>query len=182
MFFLTNKLKWEDLTHFNFFYPPFKYDVGRCLSVEEKYDEYKTYLDSNGININDQIKRTYIFGIGNGVGVGVGVGVSVGVSDGVSDGEEIICRGIIDKKGIDNKGVKYTLAKNSFPYYCDDNIVHILLWLEEMIDYESIKNIILDKLFDGNLKLMEEKCVFFRNRKDLISIDNVPHIHIFMKV
>ena len=35
MFFLKNKLKWDDLTRFNFFYPPFKYDVGRCLSVEK---------------------------------------------------------------------------------------------------------------------------------------------------
>ena len=51
----------------------------------------------------------------------------------------------------------------------------------KMIDYDTVKNIILDKLFDGNLKLMEEKCVFFKNRKDLISIDSVPHIHIFMR-
>ena len=173
MFFLKNKLKWEDLARFNFFYPPFKYDVGRSLSVEKKYEEYKKYLDSNGININDEIKKTYIFGIGIGIGDGVGVGVS--------DGEEILCRGVIDKKEIDTGGIRYTLAKNSFPYYCDDNIVHILLWLEKMLDYETIKNIILDKLFDGNLKLMEEKCVFFKNRKDLISIDNVPHIHIFMR-
>ena len=171
MFFLKNKLKWEYLTRFNFFYPPFKYDVGRCLSIEEKYDEYKNYLNSNYININDQIKRTYILGLG--------VGVSQSVSESISN--EIIYRGIIDNKGIDRRGIKYTLAKNSFPYYCDDNIVHILLWLEEMIDYESIKNIILDKLFDGNLKLMEKKCVFFRNREELISIDNVPHIHIFIK-
>ena len=167
MFFLKNKLKWEELTHFNFFYPPFKYDVGRCLLVEKKYAEYKNYLDSNGININDEIKKTYIFGVG------------VGVGD--CDGEEIIYRGIIDKIGIDTDRVRYTLAKNSFPYYCDDNIVHILLWLEKMLDYKTIKNIILEKLFDGNLKLMEEKCVFFRNRKGLISIDNVPHIHIFMR-
>ena len=177
MFFLTNKLKWEDLTRFNFFYPPFKYNVGRCLYVEKKYDEYKTYLDSNGININDQIKRTYILGIDSRIDSGFNSGFDVDISV----RHEIICRGIIDKKGIDSKGIKYTLAKNSFPYYCDDNIVHILLWLEEMIDYESIKNIILDKLFDGNLKLMEEKCVFFRNREELISIDNVPHIHIFIK-
>lgn len=165
MFFLKNKLKWEDLTRFNFFYPPFKYDVGRCLSVEKKYEEYKNYLDSNSININDEIKKTYILGLGLGVSVG----------------EEILCRGIIDKIGNDSRRIKYTLAKNSFPYYCDGNIVHILLWLEEMLDYESIKNIILDKLFDGNLKLMEEKCVFFRNRQELISIDNIPHIHIFIK-
>ena len=165
MFFLKNKLKWEDLTHFNFFYPPFKYDVGRCFLVEKKYDEYKNNLDSNCININDQIKKNYI----------LGVGVDVGVD------EEIIYRGVIDKIGIYTDRIRYTLAKNLFPYYCDDNIVHILLWLEEMIDYESIKNIILHKLFDGNLKLMVEKCVFFRNRRELISIDNVPHIHIFIK-
>ena len=126
MFFLKNKLKWEDLTHFNFFYPPFKYDVGRCLLVEKKYEEYKNYLDSNGININDEIKKTYIYG------VGVGNSVSVNAS------EQIIYRGVIDKIGIDTDRVRYTLAKNLFPYYCDDNIVHILLWLEEMLDYESI--------------------------------------------
>ena len=51
-----------------------------------------------------------------------------------------------------------------------------------MLDYKSIKKIILDKLFDGDEKIMMEKCVFFRNRKDLISIDNIPHIHIFIKV
>ena len=107
----------------------------------------------------------------------------------VSDNKyNIICRSFFrdrDRdKNINNnlKSVRYSIAKNTFPYYLQNNIVHILLWLEEMLDYKSIKKIILDKLFDGDEKIMMEKCVFFRNRKDLISIDNIPHIHIFIKV
>ena len=182
MFFLQNKLKWEDLTHFNFFNPPYKYDVGRNYNTESSYNKYKNKLIQQGVDINNVIKNIYILGLDI-------VGMEI-YSKIVSDNKyNIICRSVFFRdrdrdKNINNnlKSVRYSIAKNTFPYYLQNNIVHILLWLEEMLDYKSIKKIILDKLFDGDEKIMMEKCVFFRNRKDLISIDNIPHIHIFIKV
>ena len=138
-------------------------------------------LIQQGVDINNVIKNIYILGLDI-------VGMEI-YSKIVSDNKyNIICRSVFFRdrdrdKNINNnlKSVRYSIAKNTFPYYLQNNIVHILLWLEEMLDYKSIKKIILDKLFDGDEKIMMEKCVFFRNRKDLISIDNIPHIHIFYK-
>ena len=186
MFFLQNKLKWEDLTHFNFFNPPYKYDVGRNYNTESSYNKYKNKLIQQGVDINNVIKNIYILGLDI---VGMDINSKI-----VSDNKyNIICRSVFFRdrdrdrdrdRNINNnlKSVRYSIAKNTFPYYLQNNIVHNLLWLEEILDYKSIKKIILDKLFDGDEKIMSEKCVFFRNRKDLISIDNIPHIHIFIKL
>ena len=188
MFFLQNKLKWEDLTHFNFFNPPYKYDVGRDFNTESSYNEYKNKFIQLGIDINKVIKNIYILGndiVGMDINIGLDMEIDTNI---VSDNKyNIICRSVFFRdwdRNINNnlKSVRYSIAKNTFPYYCQNNIVHILLWLEEMLDYKSIKKIILDKLFDGDEKIMSEKCVFYRNRKELISIDNIPHIHIFIKV
>ena len=82
-------------------------------------------------------------------------------------------------------GKKFVFDKNMFPYLCEDNIEHNILWIHDSIELndevlEKIKRLICHKYFTSQ-EDMDKNCVYFRNIEQLRSVKGVPHIHIFVR-
>lgn len=100
------------------------------------------------------------------------------------------------------KGQRFNLARNSFPYFLDGGIIHYVLWIDRKNGLEDFGKIesqedpsdivgqemegarkhICDNLFGGSREKMEENCVYFQNVLKLRSIKEIPHIHCFVRM
>lgn len=101
--------------------------------------------------------------------------------------KELKDNGIIIDDYINNKYFrdnthKFCLDKNIFPYYCDSNIEHYVMWIRcgEKISENNFKEFICNKLFDGDFCEMKQKCIYFQNITALQSIKGVNHLHVFI--
>lgn len=83
----------------------------------------------------------------------------------------------ISNKYLKNK--KYNLVKNAFPYNLEKNILHLVLWINDL-NITNIKQIIKKELEIKYKK--EHEFLFFENPKHLRSINDIKHFHIFVKL
>ena len=83
---------------------------------------------------------------------------------------------------------RYILEKNNFPYYTFNGIEHHVLWINPdkmnsiQLNWSEIREIICQKLFDGDSGRMENYCVYFQNAVKFQSIRSIPLIHVFKLV
>ena len=87
-----------------------------------------------------------------------------------------------------NSEEKYIFQKNNFPYHTFDGIEHHVLWLNPrkmesvLLDWNEIRSLICEKIFESNFEVMENYCVYFQNAVKYQSIRGIPHVHIFKLV
>ena len=92
-----------------------------------------------------------------------------------SSDKSLICK---EKKDVyySPTGRVYTLKKNDFPYYLDEDIEHHLLWsLEEPSQQE------VDEILEKHLTPEEFDKVWFENPPSLKTVPNAWHAHVFSK-
>ena len=83
----------------------------------------------------------------------------------------------ISNKYLKNK--KYYLVKNTFPYHLEKNILHLVLWINDL-NITDIKQLIKKEL---EIKYKKEySFLFFENPKHLRSINDIKHFHVFVKL
>ena len=73
------------------------------------------------------------------------------------------------------------LVPNEYPYYCQDGIIHYLLWVHpsfKVYNNEQIKCIISFRLYD--LKIKYQNFIFFENNLNNKSIPEIKHYHVFI--
>lgn len=94
----------------------------------------------------------------------------------------------INTKYFKDYNIRFYLDKNKFPYYCESNIDHYVIWINgssiynlDKIDEGIYRDFICYKLFDGNYEKMIHNCIYFENIKELRSIKGVSHLHVFIR-
>jgi hypothetical protein len=106
------------------------------------------------------------------------------------DSENIDINNYINSKYFSNNNRKYYIDKNQFPYYCDDNIEHYVMWINfESQDgsnfgkeYQSeFRDYICYKMFNNDINDMNKNCIYFQNLTAQQSIKGVPHLQIFIR-
>ena len=66
------------------------------------------------------------------------------------------------------------VARNNFPYWCETDIRHLVVWAKEERQFHEIDSAL------GNL-LGEDNFVLFSNFEWNKSVSDVPHFHLFLK-
>ena len=78
-------------------------------------------------------------------------------------------------------------VENTFPYYCDENIQHYLIWfnpkynnlLPDTLNSSKFDNLV-KKEVNKNIEY-ENQYIYFENYNELKSVRSIRHIHIFIK-
>ena len=81
---------------------------------------------------------------------------------------------------------KYCFVTNTFPYACEDNIQHYLIWINPKFNasfpdslnsskFEPIVKMEVKKIFN------DSECIFFENAMEFKSVKAIRHMHIFIK-
>lgn len=87
----------------------------------------------------------------------------------------------------DNENKICYFVENSFPYNCDTNIQHYLIWfnpkfnnmLPETLNSSKFDNLV-KKEVNKNIGF-ENQYIYFENINELKSVRSIRHIHIFIK-
>ena len=66
------------------------------------------------------------------------------------------------------------VAVNNFPYWCEGNIRHLVVWAESENHFTYIRQVLESTLGAENL-------VLFCNLENNKSIQELPHLHLFVK-
>lgn len=82
-------------------------------------------------------------------------------------------------KTLDLTNKKIVFTDNTFPYNCEPNVVHKLLWIyKESIEIDNVQQIIEKKILElFNLKL---EFIFYENKTCNKSIKDITHYHVFV--
>lgn len=106
------------------------------------------------------------------------------------DRDKIDINNYINSKYFSEENTKYYIDKNQFPYYCDDNIEHYVMWINfKSKDGKNFKKeyqpgfrkYICKEMFDEDVEKMDANCIYFQNFTSLQSIKGVPHLQIFIR-
>lgn len=86
-----------------------------------------------------------------------------------------------------------TILPNSFPYYLEDGVVHLCVWvrsplppdpLSEVGDISAYNRHLVDRYikqtFTKQLDLSEDRILWFKNWAALQSVRALPHIHVIL--
>jgi hypothetical protein len=70
---------------------------------------------------------------------------------------------------------KIVFRPNDFPYFIKDGIHHDILWSNETLDSDTIKEVVSEKM----KQLERKEFIYFENPVQLKTVPNLFHIHIF---
>ena len=78
-------------------------------------------------------------------------------------------------------------VENTFPYYCEENIQHYLIWfnpkynnlLPDTLNSSKFDNLVRKEV-NKNIEY-ENQYIYFENYNELKSVRSIRHIHIFIK-
>ena len=79
--------------------------------------------------------------------------------------------------------ISYRFIPNDYPYFLEDGVMHYVLWLRPdvniAIDTKSIRKVINQYILSKFNKPFD--FYFFKNHKEIKSISEVEHYHVFIK-
>ena len=102
-----------------------------------------------------------------------------------------------------NISKKFILTKNSFPYFLENNIIHLLIWInpeiienkdfymnnENLNNFPEFERIILEivqeefkrDFINKKIKIIDN-LIYFENKIENRSINDIKHIHVFLNL
>ena len=95
---------------------------------------------------------------------------------------------LIDTLFNNDLSINYVLTENTFPYNLEENIKHLIFWINPLVvlknnfnyTFEIIENIITD-IIDTDEHLKEYKdFILFKNSDKTKSIKEIEHYHVFI--
>ena len=104
--------------------------------------------------------------------------------------EQIDINTYIDRKYFMGNNKKFIIDNNIFPYYCEDNVKHYVMWINLNIGvdnslgenyHQELRNYICKNLFNGDESEMTDNCIYFQNIPEQRSVKCIPHLQIFVR-
>ena len=91
-------------------------------------------------------------------------------------------KGLFDKRLVAPE-ISYRFIPNDYPYFVEDGVIHYVLWLRPntniAIDTKSIRKVINQYILTKFNRPFD--FCFFRNCKEIKSVSEVEHYHVFIK-